>query len=94
MVQRQTEHQRPEAEPLSRLRDGSEEHRLLRRHTQMRAVVLGEVVASKAPAFGELDELQTVPIELLQRYPRDPLDVVENPELDWHSDLSFHVYDA
>jgi hypothetical protein len=52
-------------------------------------VVLGEVVASKPAAFGELDELQTVPIELLQRYPRDPLNVVENPELEWHDDLSF-----
>jgi hypothetical protein len=57
-------------------------------------VVLGEVVAGNAATLGELDELQPVLIELLQRDPRDPLNVVENPELDWHCALSSYVYDA
>jgi hypothetical protein len=48
----------------------------------MRAVMLGEVVAGKAAAFGSPYELQPIAIELLQRYAWNSLDVVENPELD------------
>jgi hypothetical protein len=50
-------------------------------------MVFGQVIAGEAAALGQLDELQTVPIELRQRDPRDPLNVIENSELDGHRDL-------
>src|SRR5262245_22083133 len=50
----------------------------------MRPVVLSKMITGEATALGELHELETVPIELLQRDTRDPLDVVENSEFDGH----------
>jgi hypothetical protein len=47
---------------LGHLSGGYEEHRLLRRHTQMRPVMLDEGVASEAAAVGTLQDLQTVPV--------------------------------
>jgi hypothetical protein len=63
-MQRQAEDQRSETEPRGCLCNRGEEDRLLRRHAEMRAVMLSEVVARKTATFRPLDELQPIPIEL------------------------------
>jgi hypothetical protein len=43
--------------------------------------MLSEMVASKAPTFGHLNEFEPLSVKLLQRYFWDSFEMIENPKL-------------
>ena len=80
MVQRQQLHHRPEADVLRDLRRGRDEHLLVRRHAEIRPVVLGEVEPGEARFVGLLDQIESISQQLRRRRAGDVLDVIEDAE--------------
>ena len=81
VVHRQQLDHRPEPDLPGHLRRGADEHLLARRHAQVAAVVLRQVVAGEAGLISHLDQRQPIFEQLTGRRSRDLLEVVKDSEL-------------
>ena len=80
MMHRQQLDHRAKTDVLGDLGRRRDEDVLVRRHREVRAVVLGEVEAPEPGLVGRADEVQPILEDLGGRVPGNALDVVEQPE--------------